>query len=146
MIKLQLKTICIVLLVFTAFTACKKKNDAKSKTELLTKSAWLVSKYEEKINNGAYVDDYPNWLACEKDDKIIFATNNVATYDEGASKCSPSDPQTETTSWAFLENETKLSFGGETFTIEALDENSMIIVFSETFLSDTYTYRITLRH
>lgn len=146
MIKLQLKTLCIVLLVFTAFTACKKKNDAKSKTELLTSSAWLISKYEEKLNSGAYVDDFPNWASCDKDDKTIFATNNVVTYDEGATKCDVSDPQTETGSWAFTENETKLIVDGETITIEQLDENNLIVVSSYTFSGQTYTTRITLKH
>jgi hypothetical protein len=135
-----------VLLVFTALTACKKKNDAKSKTELLTSSAWLVSKSEEKLNNNPYVDDFPNWASCEKDNKIIFATNNVVTFDEGATKCDVSDPQTETGSWAFTENDTKLIVDGETLTIEQLDENTLIVVSSYSFSGQTYTNRTTLRH
>lgn len=146
MIKLQLKTLCIVLLVFTAFTACKKKNDAKSKTELLTKSAWMVSKFETKVNNSPFTDEYPSWDACEKDNKLTFYTNNTATFDEGPLKCNSSDPQSETGPWAFTENETKLTFDSEVYNIEQLDENTLIISGSEVFLGDTYTLRITFRH
>ncbi|MBS4066079.1 MAG: hypothetical protein KGZ74_16075 [Chitinophagaceae bacterium] len=146
MIKLQLKTLCIVLLVFTAFTACKKKNDAKSKTQLLTQSAWLTAKYEEKVNNGAFVDDFPNWDACDKDDKTIFAANNVATLDEGATKCDPNAPQTQTGTWSFGDNETKLVLNGENFTIEQLDETTLVVSRVDVFLGDTYTTKITLRH
>ncbi|HEX4957946.1 MAG TPA: lipocalin family protein [Lacibacter sp.] len=146
MIKLQLKTLCIVLLIFTAFTACKKKNDVKSKTELLTKAAWVTFKYEEKAGNSAYVDDFPNWSACEKDNKITFGTNNVATFDEGATKCNPSDPQTETATWSLSDNDTKLILDGETLTIEQLDENTLVVVSTFVFLGETYTTRISLRH
>jgi hypothetical protein len=146
MIKLPFKTIFLTLLVFTAFTACKKKNDEKSKTELLTKSTWMISKFEEKVNNGAFADDYPNWDPCAKDNKLTFFSNNTATFDEGAIKCDPTAPQTETGPWSFSENETKLTFDGEPYTIEQLDENTLVISGSEVFLGDTYTIRITFRH
>ncbi len=144
--KITLKILLLITVVSTLFFACKKKNDQKSKTELLTQKEWFVSKYEEKTNTGSWVDDFPTWDACSKDDKYIFKTNNTLEINEGATKCSPTDPQIiETIAWAFTDNETKITINGSAL-IELLDENTFIISTTETFNGITYYERITFRH
>lgn len=144
--KITLKTLLLFTVVSTLFFACKKKNDQKSKTELLTQKEWFVSKYEEKTNNGSWVDEFPTWDACSKDDKYIFKTNNTLEVNEGATKCSPTDPQIiETIAWAFTDNETRITINGSAL-IELLDENTFIISITETFNGITYYERITFRH
>ena len=144
--KITLKTLLLFTVVSTLFFACKKKNDQKSKTELLTQKEWFVSKYEEKTNNGSWVDEFPTWDACSKDDKYIFKTNNTLEVNEGATKCSPTDPQIiETIAWAFTDNETRITTNGSAL-IELLDENTFIISITETFNGITYYERITFRH
>lgn len=144
--KITLKTLLLIAFVSTLFFACKKKNDQKSKTELLTQKEWFVSKYEQKTNNGPWVDDFPTWDACSKDDKYIFRTNNTLEVNEGATKCSPTDPQIiETIAWALTDNETRITITGSAF-IDLLDENSLIISSSQTFNGNTEYERITFRH
>ncbi|GAA4501904.1 hypothetical protein GCM10023172_24430 [Hymenobacter ginsengisoli] len=46
---------------------------------------------------------------CDKDDFYKFNTDKTAIVDAGPTKCSPSDPQTESGTWAFNSNETKLT-------------------------------------
>ena len=144
--KITLKTLLLFTVVSTLFFACKKKNDQKSKTELLTQKEWFVSKYELKTNNSPWVDEFPTWDACNKDDKYIFKTNNTLEVNEGATKCSPTDPQIiETIAWAFTDNETRITTNGSAL-IELLDENTFIISTTETFNGITYYERITFRH
>lgn len=146
MYKLTFKTILVLIIFSSLMFSCKKKNDQKSKTILLTQKPWLYAKFEEKINTGVWSDDYTNWLSCEKDDQIIFRTNNTYEENEGASKCSPSDPQIISSgAWAFTNNETKITVYTEV-NIDQLDENTMIVSSSEVYNGTTYYTRITFKH
>lgn len=147
MLRITLKTLGVITLLLILVTSCKKKNDQKSKTELLTQKEWLYSKSEEKLNAGAWVDDFPSWPACEKDNKIVFRTNNTMEENEGATKCDPSDPQIVFTSaWAFTENDTKITLFGTSATVDQLDENTLIVTSQESVGGTTYYYRTTFRH
>jgi hypothetical protein len=126
--------------------SCKKKNDQKSKMTLLTQKPWVYAKDESKINTGVWEDDFPTWLSCEKDDQIIFRTNNTYEFNEGATKCDPSDDQIiDSGAWAFTNNETKITLNGEV-TIDQLDENTLIISESDVYSGTTYYYRATFKH
>jgi hypothetical protein len=146
MFKSMFKLLPLVLLLTLSFAACKKKEDKKSKMTLLTQKEWFMSKNEEKVGNGAWNDDFPNYLACEKDNKFIFKSDNTATLDEGATKCSASDPQTQTIAWAFTDNETKVLLDGDSYTIDQLDDNILVISGQETYQGVIYYYRISFRH
>lgn len=147
MLKCTFKTIAVLFLFSLIVSSCKKKNDQKSKTTLLTQKEWLISKFEEKLNTSAYVDDFPNWTDCDKDDKYVFNTNNIVEVNEGATKCNTSDPQIISTSaWAFTVNETKITMNGDTYTIDQLDETTLVISGSLTVGTDTYYQRVSFRH
>ncbi len=127
-----------VLLILTQ--SCKKKNDEKSKTELLTQKTWIVANYEIRTGgSSSYYSDYQLWDACQKDDRFTFKTNNSAEVDI-QTKCDPSQTN-ETLSWAFAENETKITLDGATFTIEQLDENNFVINASYSGGNYKTTYR-----
>jgi len=146
----KLQKLLPALFLITLFSVnCSKDKDPepKSKTTFLTQKDWLVSKFEEKLNNGPYVDDFPNWSPCEKDDKYVFETGNTYEYNEGATKCNASDPQIiYTGSWALTDNETKILFGSSSFTIDQLDDNTLIISATEVLAPDTYTLKVTFTH
>lgn len=146
MLKTTVKTLAFLLLFSTVIISCKKKNDQKSKTTLLTQKEWIILKFETKVNTAAWDDDVLTWLACEKDDKYIFKTNNTVEFNEGATKCNAADPQSQTSAWAFVENESKLTLEGDTWTITQLDDNTMILSLSETVGADTYYIKITFTH
>lgn len=147
MLRTTLKTLGVITLLLILATACKKKNEQKSKTELLTQKEWLISKSEEKINAGAWADDFPTWDACEKDNKIVFRTNNTMEENEGATKCVTTDPQiVYTSTWAFTDSETKITTSGQSGTIDLLNEDNLVVTSQVTSNGITYYNRTTLRH
>src|SRR5687768_4887999 len=100
----------LLLLVAVAFsfifTACSKDDDAApSKTEMLTGKNWKVSAETVSVNNGTPNDVYASATACEKDNFISFATDGKFTFDEGATKCSSNEPQTQAGTWSFENGE-----------------------------------------
>jgi hypothetical protein len=142
-----------LLTLITAFIlsigACKK-DAAKSKTELLTQSNWKIVKEEHKSGAGAWIDNTAT-LACEKDNQIVFSTTLALEFNEGATKCNPTDPQILTTgTWSFLTNETQLQIAlfGTTnlFSLDQLDDNTMVLSRSETIGGIIETERNTLGH
>lgn len=136
----------LLLVSMLLLNACKKET-VKTKKELLTQKTWVIQKFEEKAGTANWVDDFPNFDACSKDDQYVFRANNTYEFNEGATKCAPTDPQIfDTGAWAFLDNETKLRIGSEDFNIEKLDNTSLVLTVQETIQSTVYQLRITFRH
>ena len=108
-----------------------------SKTELLTSKVWKVTAFTlDGQNFFSQLDD------CEKDDLTTFKTNGSFIEDEGATKCNVSDPQIITSStWKFIDNETKILVDGDTATIKTLSTTSLIleIIISNQVAVITYT-------
>ncbi len=109
--KFTLKTLLLLAVAAATFVACDSDNDDdKSPEEILTSvSCWQQAKSE--LYNPATsqwedqgVDD------CSKDDCTNFNSDKTLAFDEGATKCDPSDPQTSTGTWS-------LSSDGKTLTI-----------------------------
>jgi hypothetical protein len=106
-LKKSLLTLAIVFSI--SLVACKKDDNSSAtpsltKTQLLTQHGWKQTAF---TLNG--IDFFSSVQPCEKDNVITFYTNFNYLEDEGATKCSPSDPQTVSTgTWAFGNNENKL--------------------------------------
>ena len=67
-------------------------------------------------------------FACEKDNFDNYLPGHTGEYNEGASKCDASDPQTWPFTWTFAENETKLIFDGfDVYTLIELTPSTLII-------------------
>jgi hypothetical protein len=82
------------------FTSCKKD---PLDTTLLTTGKWKVT---ADTRNG--VDQFITSKNCEKDNTWTFETLGFLTIDEGATKCSASDPQTYTAGrWSLSGTEQK---------------------------------------
>ena len=112
--------LCSALALSIAFTSCKKdkKEDpapvAKTKTELISGKNWkltggIINPAADFGTGTPTTDAYSQVNNCRKDDLLRFDTPNVYKQDEGATKCSASDLQTETGTWAFSMNETKIT-------------------------------------
>lgn len=123
----------LVAVMATLVSSCKKDDDNNSnnpsggssatKTEMITAKSWKVT----GLTVGGQ-DFYSQMDACDKDDLHTFKTDNTYIYDEGASKCDPSDPQVISTgTWKFTENETKIEYDGETATIKELTSTKMVL-------------------
>ncbi|HYC28149.1 MAG TPA: hypothetical protein VEB42_05020 [Chitinophagaceae bacterium] len=140
------------LLFFVAasflITSCKKDKDKKSNTELITASSWVIQKFEEKANNDPWTDNFPYFDECSKDDKWIFNKDLSLDMTEGANACTgnSSNEVLDSTTWMFMDNESKLMIENDTFVIEKLDENNLVISYSETTGGATYYTKVTLGH
>lgn len=147
MLKSTVRLLPFLLIVLFTSNSCKKKNDQKSKTELLTQKPWRPVKVEEKTSTTGYVDYFPGYDACAKDEKYTFFANNTMEYDP-VTICDPSDPDEKKTTgpWAFTDNETKLSIGTDAYTIEQLTETTLALVYNYSALGVAYTVRITFGH
>jgi hypothetical protein len=157
MIKSTIRTAALCLsaaLLLSGLSSCKKSAAEKSKAELLTQSAWKIVKEEEKAGNGAWVDNTPNSSACSKDNNFIFKSNATFEFNEGATKCSPTDAQIiDTGTWSLENNNAllRIIFTGNTvpddLSIEQLDENTLLLSSSDDNGNGTVTlYRTTLSH
>ena len=128
------KAIFVVLAAATvAVSSCKKDEDNSSNTpsntntaskkELLTAKPWKTT----GLTIGG-ADLWSQFDACEKDNIYTFKTNGVYIDDEGATKCDPADPQIVTTStWALIENDTKLVYDGDTAIINEISSSKMVL-------------------
>lgn len=107
----------LTALVFSA-SSCKKDTDnptpiptpapAPTKAQILTSKNWKTIAMD--ING---TDIIPMMPTCEIDNYLTFKTNNDYIENEGASKCDPTDPQTETGRWQFIMNETAILIDNE---------------------------------
>ena len=122
------KTNTITALFFILlFVACNKKDTAASKTELLTSGTWkLTAVVSDNDGNGTYeTDDFATFLPCFTDNIWSFSASYVATLDEGPTKCDPADPQTQTTTWQFTQNESYLKIWNDEWKLEELTNSTL---------------------
>lgn len=126
----------------TSLSSCKKK---KTSTDFLTDPAgWMVTKYEESINGGPFTP--LTLLSCDLDNRFYFLEGGTTRIEEGATKCNPSDPQTRTGTWSFIENNSKIIIDGDTATINTLDENTLNVSTIYEFAGDNYHDRVSFSH
>lgn len=111
--------------------SCKDDTPPASKTDLITASGWVmvsatvdpaIDLFGIKIN-----DFFAQMDACDKDDIQIFMSNKTGTMDEGATKCDANDPQTESFTWSFNADETKITIDGDEATLEELTATTLKI-------------------
>ena len=128
-----MKKVLIFSALLIALNSCKK-DDAKpaSKADLLTSGTWrLTAAVTDMDGDGTFeTDEYAAFGTCFTDNIWTFNSNGSVAVDEGATKCDPSDPQVQTDTWQMTNNETNLSFAGDTYLIEQLDANTLILKLS----------------
>ncbi len=130
-----MKKLTFALAALVALTlmvsSCKKDKDnptpstpaPQTKTQILTSHSWIA---KSMVSNN--VDFYPFMPACEKDNFLTFKANGTSTYDEGALKCDPSDPQVENGTWKFIANETKIIIdNSDTAEVQTLTAETLVI-------------------
>ena len=155
----QMLSFIYVLLWFLQITmlfSCKKSeqtNSSKTKTELITSAPWkrtaLTSTPAYDWNaDGVFDTNIMNTMfPCEKDNFETYYLNGMVETNEGASKCTPTDPQTWSVTWAFAENETKLIWDGyDEYTL--LELTTTTLKFKSTFVENgiSYTHVETYGH
>ncbi|MGB0391683.1 MAG: lipocalin family protein [Salibacteraceae bacterium] len=151
----------IGIALLTALGSCKKDDDnggsdgtSVSKAGLLTSSGWVTTSIEATFPDPiGTMDVFATFDDCEKDDIMIFKSDKSIVADEGATKCDPNDPQTESAgTWELTSNDTKLRIDDagyvDEFDIITLTSSQMSIQITEydSGLMADITYKMTLSH
>ena len=148
-----------VAALILSFGSCSKDDNenggsgSASKTTLLTNGGWIIQSIINTQGTNSQ-DEFDYFDACEKDDITIFNSNSSITWDEGATKCDPSDSQSFTEdAWALVSNETKLSFiydggGSDIMDIVTLSssELKLRLTYDDPSSNDDIVTTITFRH
>lgn len=155
-----MKTAVLTILAFASLfvfcLSCKKSNDnstpPKSKTVLLTQSSWKVQSVGiDADNNGTVDQDVTSSLsACQLDNTYSFKSDSTGTMDEGATKCSSTDPQTTSFTWGFRNNETVLtgtfSFSQGDASILSMTDTDLKVAYMGNYANTTYHFIVALKH
>lgn len=141
-----MKKLSLLLLAALALGSCKKSDTSPatpSKTDLLTAKSWRLS--ADKITSTVgttsnTTDEYASSPACERDNFIKFNTNKTATFDEGPTKCNTPDPQTESGTWDFNSDGTKLTLTDPSGSGLAIQEDILELTATTLRLRITSSY------
>jgi len=153
-----MKKLSLLLLAAVALGSCKKNDDnspsAPSKTDLLTSKSWQpvtatssITVAGQTLTLGGNVD------ACTADDVLKFNTDKSLVHDEGATKCDPTDPQTEKGTWD-MPSDSKLtikSLGSSstvpdgTFDIKELTATSLQVTITDNSSGTPTTVNLTFK-
>ena len=130
--QLKITSILLLAIIPLFFSACSEEpttttpSASNNKTALISSSPWKMTQFRVSNDNSVTWTDYTIlFKACALDDTWSFGTNGTVTLDEGATKCDPADPQTDTFPWSFSDNETKINLDGDLMDIAELSGTTM---------------------
>ncbi|HJX70715.1 MAG TPA: hypothetical protein VJ346_02150 [Bacteroidales bacterium] len=146
--------IILILLLFVTYSC--GKDDALTKTDLITQSPWILtaSIFDPPLETeeGSIVNWYSVMSDCLRDDIYYYYPSGVYTCSEGGSRCSPSDADIwEVGVWTFNDTQTKLYKGIidylNEYEILKLDGNELQLRYSfADSLNNVYYNTETFRH
>jgi hypothetical protein len=91
-----------------AIVACKKNDNGKAATnvELITSTTWSIDTIGfDNDANGQIDNAVPGgFKSCELDNTIKFSQDSTGVFDEGATKCNTTDPQSTPLTWYFKDS------------------------------------------
>jgi hypothetical protein len=132
----KLTLICIAIALFTG---CKKSTANLSKKELLARMSWRITGWEEAGQN---VYSYVPY--CQLDDRVQYNSDGTGVIDNGSSKCSSDEGQTQSFTWSLDNNDTELhvskTSGSESYKVLSLNEDNLKIQLNSSSMSEIFTY------
>ena len=131
-----------IMSLLAVTTACHKKKDTQSKTELLIQQSWKHDTYGTDDNKDGTIDSPITMDACRLDDLITFKSNGIGTFDQGANMCFPTNPAVQEFSWQFKNNETQLEYADGTNTILSITGSQLVLAFDD----NSVRYILTFKH
>lgn len=148
--KTKLLLFCALLL--SIFAACKKDPVAPQPEDLLANKSWVMTSMTvdpaiDWFGTGVQVSNiYAQLPSCAKDDLVLFEKNNVVKFDEGGTRCSPTDPQTKTASWTLSADKKTITVvedgEAESWSIQKLTSSEFALTFQVVDSGITYTLSI----
>ena len=106
------KFVFVLLSIGLIIYSCKKSSDnSPSKTEIITSATWKYDTAAIDFNKDGKPETQipPGTIAtCKLDNIITFKKDSTGILDEGATKCTSTDPQTTAFTWYFKNNNDSL--------------------------------------
>jgi len=143
----------VSLIVFSLLLVqCSKDDDEPVKTpaeQILGNWQLTGDNYSPAYDLGTgtpVTDGFVYYSACEKDDITMFKVNSQGEFNEGPTKCDPSDEQIIPFLYTLTDNNTKLNISAlAEFNIVQLDNTTMKLsaTFSENGTNYTETFTFT---
>lgn len=144
----------LILTLVMVFSACKKDQETTSDNTVTTlqNKNWKISALTVTPGfSGQGTDDIYNSAmeVCEKDNLFRFNTGNVFLFDEGPTKCDPTDPQSETGTWNYNTSESTLNIqlsspsDAINLKIVSISENGFVGKQTESISGVNYVYTWT---
>jgi len=141
------KILFTAIILSSFFVGCKKEEGkpatAQTKIQLLTANNWTLTALVASTPGVPDLNMFGFVENCNKDNFIKFNTNFSFVTDEGATKCDPTDPQTETDIWSFGPSESTIIMDGDSQKIENLDATQLKLSSTEVDPDDGKTYTFT---
>lgn len=145
---MRLVLLNIFAIVLTAsLVACSKDSGSQkgqTKTDLITASAWKIDQIGVDADKNGSIDFPQTLQACELDNTFTFKNDGTGIFDEGATKCNDTDPQSGNYTWTFINSESgirgdipQLGFSGDA-TINALTSSSFVM-YKDTLIQGSPT-------
>jgi len=134
----------LILILLIGLNSCKKNSDnLDQNTYYITNQNWTISTIRQYTTSIGWIDIFSSLAVCQKDNILIFKSDNSYIWDSGPIKCDSSDPQiVDYGNWSFSSNRTKLSTtsaNGTSMTsdIYLLDDLNLITVIQYISGNDT---------
>ncbi len=152
--KTNLKALLVMLLATAlVLPGCKKDEDKQNREDMLTSGSWKLTAMtvDPAIDwFGTQVTNiYAQLPTCVKDDLTIFENTGKVKFDEGATKCDPSAPQTLQGLWTLSVDEKTISItdeeGTESWEIVEMSNSQIKVEYEaeDEDLGVTYTFSAT---
>jgi hypothetical protein len=147
----------IALLSLTIWAACKKSSSSTDNTSprvtLLTQAVWKFDTAGASFNKDGVINIGDTTIQpCSKDNTYQFNKDSTGIVDNGAIKCSPSEPQTFSFTWSFSDkgdsvlrsNADPILAGG--VNIYSMTSTKIVLYKDTTFFGQNFWYVIALKH
>jgi hypothetical protein len=141
------------LVVLAIFIGCGKSSSTPSSSpSLITQGAWKYDTAGIDLDKNGTIDYGDTTLkTCQKDNTYLFNKDSTGVMDEGATKCSPTDPQSTPFTWYFTNNQGVLVLAGNTLLSGTLNVSSIsatkLVVYKDTVASGIgFRYIFSLKH
>ena len=144
------------------FLSCSKDSKTVStatKTDNLVASAWVYENSGVDNDRNGTIDVPLSTIAptliqpCKIDNPLTFKKDNTGSTDEGATKCTATDPQTSSFIWNFADNEASINISNSIFSlvngkskIVTLNSTSLVLTRDTVIAANTFALVVTLKH
>jgi len=136
----------LIAMSFSLFglSSCKKEEET-AKEKIQDKDYYMTNLVS--MVNDSIVESYNDLETCEKDNIFRLNSNSTGYFDEGISKCDPSDPQKINFTWSLTNNDTKLNINffldAQKFDILENNGTTLRLYFQEVDSAYTYSSELT---